>query len=240
MTRRGTLWFGWTLAVLAIAGFTRLGFWQYARMQEKQVLLDKVDRALRAERPMGLETDVMPDIARVDGTATGTPLTFLLDNQVRDGRPGVRMYCVVAVCCGAGNRLVDFGWLPMGGDRRMPDARCPTGEIHVRGLMTPIPSSGLRLGNGMQQIDANRWLLTRIDPDEIYAHTKTPFWPRVIRLDPTLPIGYERDLDVLPNTLPPARHLGYAVQWWALAVAVFVTALLLTFRSNRRSRAARP
>jgi len=57
--------------------------------------------------------------------------------------------------------------------------------------------------------------------------------PRVVRLDPKLPGGYARDLDILPNTLPPERHLGYAVQWWALSIAVLVTALVLTFRKPR-------
>ena len=60
--------------------------------------------------------------------------------------------------------------------------------------------------------------------------------PRVLRLDPALPLGYVRDLDILPNTLPPQRHLGYAVQWFALAAAVLATALLLTFRKPRSSR----
>ena len=54
--------------------------------------------------------------------------------------------------------------------------------------------------------------------------------PRVLRLDPDLPIGYARDLDLLPNTLPPERHLGYAVQWFALALAMLVIAALLTWR----------
>ena len=58
--------------------------------------------------------------------------------------------------------------------------------------------------------------------------------PRVLKLDPALPIGYTRDLDILPNTLPPERHLGYAVQWFGLALAVFITALLLTLRTRRQ------
>jgi surfeit locus 1 family protein len=58
--------------------------------------------------------------------------------------------------------------------------------------------------------------------------------PRVLRLDPALKTGYARDLDILPNTLPPERHLGYAVQWFGLAAAVFITALVLTLRSRRR------
>ena len=57
--------------------------------------------------------------------------------------------------------------------------------------------------------------------------------PRVLRLEPSLPIGYARDLDILPNTLPPQKHLGYAVQWFALALAVLVTALILTFRKAK-------
>ena len=62
-----------------------------------------------------------------------------------------------------------------------------------------------------------------------------PLAPRVLRLDPALPLGYARDLDLLPNTLPPEQHRGYAVQWFALALAVLVTALILTFRKRRRA-----
>jgi cytochrome oxidase assembly protein ShyY1 len=81
--------------------------------------------------------------------------------------------------------------------------------------------------------------MTRVDFDAIHAATGLASWPYVVRLDPDLPLGYPRDLDVLPNTLPPERHLGYAVQWWALALAVLVTALVLTYRS-RSSRGERP
>ncbi|WP_345775980.1 SURF1 family cytochrome oxidase biogenesis protein, partial [Pseudoxanthomonas taiwanensis] len=57
--------------------------------------------------------------------------------------------------------------------------------------------------------------------------------PRVLRLDPELPLGYARDLELLPNTLPPQRHLGYAVQWFALAAAALAIALVLTLRRRR-------
>jgi cytochrome oxidase assembly protein ShyY1 len=55
----------------------------------------------------------------------------------------------------------------------------------------------------------------------------------VLKLDPALPLGYARDLDILPNTMPPERHLGYAVQWFGLALTVLITALVLTFRKPR-------
>jgi surfeit locus 1 family protein len=42
----------------------------------------------------------------------------------------------------------------------------------------------------------------------------------VILLDPGQPDGYLRNWS--PPGLPPLRHLGYAVQWFALAVALVV------------------
>ena len=44
----------------------------------------------------------------------------------------------------------------------------------------------------------------------------------------------ERDLEILPNTLTPERHLGYAVQWFGLALAVLAVALVLTLRARKR------
>jgi cytochrome oxidase assembly protein ShyY1 len=78
--------------------------------------------------------------------------------------------------------------------------------------------------------DAGRWLLTRIDIAARADGLGVPLAPRVLRLDPALPLGYARDLDVLPNTLPPERHRGYAVQWFGLALATLILALFLGFR----------
>jgi cytochrome oxidase assembly protein ShyY1 len=66
--------------------------------------------------------------------------------------------------------------------------------------------------------------------------------PRVLRLDPASGKGDagvmlapgERDLDILPNTITPERHLGYAVQWFGLALTVLVIAIVLTVRARKR------
>jgi len=231
VTRTKTLWFGWTLALLAMAGFARLGFWQYGRMHEKQAMLAEADRVLAEKRTTALGDD-REGLHWVEGDADIDPRTLLLDNQIREGRPGVHVYCIATT--GTQHRLVDLGWVPMNGDRSVPDTVvCPRGSLHVRGLLTPPPSMGLRLGPAMQQTTPSRWLMTRVDADAISKALATTVPPRVVRLDPKLPGGYARDLDILPNTLPPERHLGYAVQWWALSIAVLVTALVLTFRKPR-------
>jgi surfeit locus 1 family protein len=119
--------------------------------------------------------------------------------------------------------------------RDLPAQTCPRGPMQVRGLLARPPSSGLRMGSAMQEVGDGRWLATRIDAQSIAQawHLALPLPAEVLRLDPALPVGFERDLDILPNTMPPDRHLGYAVQWWALALAVLITALLLTLRKTR-------
>ena len=52
----------------------------------------------------------------------------------------------------------------------------------------------------------------------------------LLRLDPALPIGHARDLELLPNTLPPEKHRGYAIQWFGLAIATFVIIVVLNLR----------
>lgn len=240
MSGRGSLVVGWTLAVLAIALFASLGRWQSRRAVEKQAMLDAADRVLVARVPVPLSAAGEPTRARdydwVEGGgrfAARGPLW--LDNQQRDGRTGVRVYRVfLPEPPGSAPLLVDLGWLPLPAERTLPAVALPQGRVQVRGLLAPPPSAGLALGAALAAHE-DGWLLTRVDLDAIAraAGLAAPLAPRVLRLDPALPLGYERDLVLLANTLPPAKHRGYAVQWFALAIAVLATALILTFRKAR-------
>jgi cytochrome oxidase assembly protein ShyY1 len=241
VSRRRNLVVGWTLAVLAIAGFARLGLWQSQRAVEKQAMLDAVAQVLAQRRPLPLAQAA--DAARTHAYdwsagrghfAARGPLW--LDNQQRNGRAGVHAYRVF-VPDAAPPLLVDLGWLPLPANRVMPTVALPAGRLEVRGLLTPPPSSGLALGAGIAA-QGEGWVLTRVDTDAISRalHLPTPLAPRVLRLDPALHFGYERDLQLLANTLPPERHRGYALQWFALATAVLATALILTFRKSRHDR----
>ena len=98
------------------------------------------------------------------------------------------------------------------------------------GLLAPPPAPGMPMGADRVVLDARRMLLTRVDLDALAPALRLPLAPRVLRLDPALPFGFARDLDVLPNTLTPDRHRGYAVQWFGLALATLLTTLFLAFR----------
>ena len=239
MSRRRNLVFGWTLAVLAIGLFASLGMWQSRRAVEKQAMLDAADRVLLERSPMPLAAAADPARARDYDWSAGTGRfdargALLLDNQQREGRVGVRAYRIFVPEAGA-PLLVDLGWLPLPGDRALPRVAQPAGEHVLRGLLVPPPSTGIAVGPALSAA-GDGWLMTRVDVQAIAAETglSVALAPRVLRLDPALPLGFERDLALLPNTLPPDKHRGYAVQWFALALAVLATALILTFRKSRR------
>lgn len=217
-----------------VLGFSALGNWQWGRGLEKQAMLDAADAA-RSESPWPLSAATQPggvNRAAGGGRFLDTPPLWL-DNQRRGARVGVRLYCAFQPHSGT-PLLVDLGWLPLPGDRRLPREACPTGPADLSGLLAPPPAVGLRLGGGLESRDGGqRWLALHLEPDNVARAWQLPaLAPRVLRLDPALPLGHERDLEVLANTLPPEKHRGYAIQWFGLAFATLVVILLLWFRKR--------
>lgn len=246
--RTRTLLVGWLLALVAMTAFAAAGYWQLGRMHEKEAMLAAAGTALvpRAPRPLLLASD--PARAQAYDWAGGSGrianATVWLDNQQRGGRAGVRMYCLLFPDEGVQPVLVDAGWWPLGGRRELPVFGCPAGDAQsVRGLLAPPPSSGIAHGEAVAASGEGRWLAARLDLPVVAQalELSTGLAPRVLRLDPERRDGDagvmlapgERDLAILANTLTPQRHLGYAVQWFGLAITVLVVALVLTLRKKR-------
>ena len=222
-----------------MALFACLGMWQLDRAHQKEAMLAEATRILDARIPVTLEAAAdasrQPAYEWAQGGGRFLPLpAVLLDNQNHLGRAGIRVYRAFQPTGSAAPLLVELGWLPLPGDRRLPQVASFAALSQVSGLLAPPPSAGIASAVAMLQADGNL-LATSLDHEVISEALKLPaLAPRVLRLDPALKVGYARDLDILPNTLPPERHLGYAVQWFGLAAAVLVTALVLTLRKRRR------
>lgn len=252
--RRFGMVIGWVLAVATIVLFVSLGRWQLDRMHEKQVKLAAAAQALmpQSAQPLLLASDSAraQDYDWALGNGGLVNVTVWLDNQIQGGKPGLRMYCVLLPDDGVQALLVDAGWWPLDGKRDLPVFGCPVGSAQVvRGLLAPPPSSGLLHGDAMTAAGPHRWLATRIDTIAIARELKLSagIAPRVLRLDPArnksdtgvMLVPGVRDLVILPNTLTPARHLGYAVQWFALAFTVLVVAVVLTVKATMKARNSR-
>lgn len=227
----------WLLAVVVIALFCRAGMWQLDRAEQKRAMLAESEKVLAERKPLPLSAAADPvrttayDWAAGEGRFAPAP-AVLLDNQSRADRAGIRVYRVFLPDA-APPLLVELGWLPLPGDRTLPAIETPQGVMNVAGLLAPPPSPGIAGSQATSQADGNL-LAIGLDRAAIADALKLPtLASRVLKLDPALKLGYARDLDILPNTLPPERHIGYAVQWFGLAIAVLVIALVLTLRRRR-------
>ncbi|WMJ67586.1 SURF1 family protein [Stenotrophomonas sp. 24(2023)] len=237
MMRQHTRVIGWAAALLAMAGFSALGGWQLQRMQAKQALLDAQGPALARVMPLQQALAAAGPLHGVADHGRFLPGVVLLDNQIRHGRAGVKIYRPFRSDSGA-LVLADLGWRALPADRQLPHPPAPPSPVAVRGLLAPAPAPGLALGPAfVPGTGTGQWLASRLPAPGLAAVLGVPGLPdRVLRLDPALPFGDERDLELLPNTLPPERHLGYAVQWFGLALTVLVVALVLEWRRRRAAR----
>ncbi len=146
----------------------------------------------------------------------------LLDNQVRDGQPGYHVLTPLRLDAG-GAILVNRGWVPLGESRQvLPDVTAPMEVVTVSGWLAQPAQPGLRLGDAAGT-DAN-WprVVPYVDYERLGAILGQPLRPALILLEPGAPAGYWRDWEPRFGGFGPERHQGYAVQWFALALALAI------------------
>jgi len=101
--------------------------------------------------------------------------------------------------------------------------------MRLEGLLVPPPSAGLALGPAASALPDGGRLALRLEP-AVLREVGPALDAAVLRLDPAIPLGHERDLDLLANTLSPDKHRGYALQWFGFAAGLLLLSLFLQFR----------
>jgi surfeit locus 1 family protein len=208
-----------------------LGAWQLDRAGHKQALFDDFAAGGAAValdgRSGGL--DVLRRYAPVQ--ATGTYLAgrqFLLDNMVEGGLAGYRVLTPLLLEDGRAV-LVDRGWVPRDFSAvGLPDVTVDEAGRTITGLLDTLPRPGIALDAPPQP----GWPKVVQFPtlDELSADLGLELVAGVVLLDPAAPDGYRRNWR--PSDFGPERHLGYAFQWFALAVTLVILYLAWSFRAS--------
>lgn len=231
-------WFAVVLTLVGVASFVRLGIWQLDRAHQAERLLDAFDAAPKAAfEDFAAVRRVPPENRFPHVRVRGQFLAdrgWLRDEQVRDGKLGVEVYAAFA-SEGDDVLLVDRGWVGWSHERgtqpMLPPL--PQDEVTLSGVYAPFPGNGVRVGgNALTRQTAWPKLTLAIDAREIAADLDRPLLPRVLLLDKEPASGFVRSWT--PSVMPPARHRGYAVQWFAFAVAAIVIFVLLHFKKVRK------
>ncbi|HSC07412.1 MAG TPA: SURF1 family protein [Steroidobacteraceae bacterium] len=218
------------LAALAlVAVFLVLGFWQLDRMREKQALFAAFEAgSTRLERLSDIEPERVERYTRV--LAVGrydSAHQFLLDNMTHAGRAGYRVLTPFDLTDG-GTVLVDRGWVPLGATREtLPKIEVAGSARSVVGRLDELPAAGVDLPVATP---AGGWprVLSYPHHAQLQSSLGRDLPKRIILLDAAQPDGFVRTWQ--PATFPPARHLSYAITWFALAATV----ALLFFALNMR------
>jgi surfeit locus 1 family protein len=212
------------LALVAVACLTGLGTWQLGRAAEKRALLASFAAGEAPAVPLPAANRAHARYLRV--LARGSYLDdrqFLLDNMTHAGQAGYRVLTPLLTDDGA-LLLVDRGWIPPGTDRaRLPSVGVSAQARAISGRLDALPRAGLHL-----EAPAEAGWPRRISyptQRELEAALGRRVYPEVLLLDAAATDGYLREWQ--PPGLTPDRHLGYALQWYALALTLAVLYVVL-------------
>jgi surfeit locus 1 family protein len=230
------------LLLLAGVGIgTSAGFWQLDRAGEKRELVALfADSSRIAALPRLIRDDEATafryQTLRLNGSYDSDH-QVLLDGMSYRGRPGYQV--LTPLMTPDGEVLVNRGWLPAHGNRVIiPDIRVSAEPREVFGRIERLPRPGLRLPASSPAPDAT-WPRRLLFPtsaeisSQIGAVRSAVLRDYQLLLDRSDPDGYVRDWR--PGGMDPARHLGYAVQWFGLALTVAVIYGVLIFRNRKKS-----
>jgi len=206
-----------------------LGFWQLHRAGEKRLLLEE-HRVRQFATPVtvtGLQPEEDQQYRQVRQRGHfENERTILLDNRIRQGRPG---YEVVTLFQPEGWDYlvaVNRGWLASGLDRSVKPRVPPVaGEVTVSGYLYRSPGKPFALAAEQWRGD---WPLVvqNLVVEDLATARGLRVFPWQLRLEAGSPGALLPGWNVV--NVQPAKHLGYAVQWFAMATALVVLSVLAT------------
>lgn len=207
----------WT--VIVVLGLC-LGLWQWERADDKRLAL-----AQRAAAPALVHPTVQPAQGS-QVTLQGHYLpeqTLYLDNRTLAGRVGVGVLTPLRDSHGQ-LWLVQRGFLATGPYRVPPHVDTPEGSVELTGEWQKAQSGGPLYGvnkNGvrLQQLSLQPWRSS-------LGSFSYEGWLHASEGDGVLMPWWKA------NVMPPSRHMGYAFQWWGLALA----ALIVMFVGGQKLR----
>lgn len=211
-----------TLVVFGI--LMSLGFWQLDRAEKKQVLLGEYrDGSEQAPFRLDETIELFDGLEYQFASAAGTydaERQFLRDNRTHNGVAGYEVLTPLRLAGSDLAVLVNRGWIPLGASRaQLPEVHVSEDAREVIGRLKQASSEGFRLGEEEQR-KGWPYRIQYIDTDLLSDELGYRLMPVVLLLKPEERDGFVREWH--PLTFGPERNVGYAVQWFGLALALAI------------------
>ena len=204
-------------AVVLLPALVALGFWQLERAQQKERLLQSWSAPeIYNSIPDPTVLSVQPFIAVELVGRFDTKRFFFLDNRIRNGVVGYEVIAFFYPRQGS-PLLVNLGWVSAVYDRRkLPDVLLPEGERKVTGRVRKIAPAFVLDESLIRSGEQWPYLIQILDAERMGSLLQETVLP--LELKVMQPLVSSLDINWPVSTMTPEKHLGYAVQWFAMSL----------------------
>lgn len=223
---------------LAVALFAAAGFWQLQRAHYKDELQASAAAALRAA-PLEMTAsplraaEVALRAVRVHGEWVAEKTVFI-DNKIRDGVVGYHVVTPLRIAGGNLHVLINRGWVAAPPSRgELPRVATSSGEVVISGIARAPTARFIELSDQIEEGERGRvWQNLTIERFQAWSG---------LALQPVVIFQQNGDDDKLQREpvapeaagLNAARHRGYALTWFGLALVTLLLALGAKFKSAK-------
>ncbi|MCI0748953.1 MAG: SURF1 family protein [Nevskiales bacterium] len=234
---RAPVW-AWGLTVAGVALFATLGHWQWGKGVNRQEWLAQFQADGGAGVTLTRNTLAVQQLQLLRASATGvywTDRQLLQDGQSREGRPGFHVWTPLRLRDGA-LLLVNRGWMAQPQNlKRLPQPPVPEGEVRIVGWWRSLPEPAIRVGeDDCRNTQSFPVVVVYPRQEQIQCLMGESVLPGLLLLDAREPDGFVREWSA--GGLPPERHFGYAVTWYALAVTAVILFASLNWKRRDQSQ----
>lgn len=223
--------------IVACSLFIRAGFWQLDRGDQKRQLFAAFDGSVDSE----ILDELVTELSGTDNRyrrieiagAYDTRHQILLDSMMHKGRPGYHVLTQLRTDDQV--VLVNRGWVAADRDRSvLPEVAVTEEKRRVSGRLDSLPRPGVRIESPAAATDAP-WPRRLLFPTiaEIADQLGNQPYEFQLLLDADEKDGFVRDWR--PTVMGPERHVGYAVQWFGLALTLVVIYIVVNMKRRTRN-----
>ena len=222
-----------SLIVATLVLLISLGFWQLDRANEKRAIENQIARANSGDVELINSVEFLKEKEYYHVRLQGAYIDdkqFIYDNQIVDQISG---YYVLTpfVLRGASNAiLINRGFIPWNGRRDKLadiDVGAKLTEVKVQ-ISKPVRRMELEESKTTGEFPV---LIQTLDLDEMSTMAALDFVSMVGLLSPESENGFVRKWE--PYTGSIARHIGYAIQWFLMALVLAFIGIRLAMKQRK-------
>jgi len=222
-----------SLIVATLALLISLGFWQLDRANEKRAIEDQIANANSFDVELVTSVEFLKDReyyhVRLQGSYVGDK-QFVYDNQIVDQVSGYYVLTPLVLKGDSKAVLINRGFIPWNGRRdKLADIDISEKltEVKVQ-ISKPVKRMELEASEIAGEFPV---LIQALDLDDMSTIAALDFINVVGLLSPESENGFVRQWE--PYTGSIERHIGYAVQWFLMALVLAFIGIRLALKQRK-------